>query len=350
MLLWSPEEYQFMLDLIKENPSYSYATIAKIMTERFGREFTENAVRCKLKRDSKTTKTTLFHENRKNEINNSLDELLNLVIHMQEELQRLDDRQTEVSVTIDDDKPIGIVFTGDLHIGGLYTDHRQMLHDFHLIRETEGLYAVLMGDYTDNYITRSHPGGSFEQVITADKQRKLCEYIFDKFFSNGKTIAVLKGNHDNWSTKETGEDFVTHLARKIGSPYLWYGGAIKVKLGNAEYLIHAHHTFKYNSSLNTTNSQRNLFNITHADVIALGHVHTNEAHQKSVGGKDTIWLRTGSYKITDDYSQWLGGLKADPRIPMVILWPDSKKVLGFRDFRDGITHLKVVREGVTVEV
>jgi hypothetical protein len=108
-------------------------------------------------------------------------------------------------------------------------------------------------------------------------------------------------------------------------------------------VIHAHHSYRYNSSLNTTNSQRNLFASTHADVIALGHLHYNETHAKSAGGKDTVWIRTGSYKITDDYGQWIGGLRADPRSPMVILFPGEKKINEFRDYRDGINYLKHLR-------
>jgi UDP-2,3-diacylglucosamine pyrophosphatase LpxH len=244
---------------------------------------------------------------------------------------------------IDDNRPIGIAFTGDQHIGGLYTDHEGMLRDYERLSKTDGLYTVLMGDLTDNYITRSHAGGSFEQSMTADKQRDIAEYILKKYFTEN-CIALIKGNHDNWTTKETGEDFIRYLAREIETPYLWYGGEINVRLGNAVYRIHAHHTFKYNSSLNTTNSQRNLFAATHADIIALGHLHYNETHAKTAGGQDTVWMRTGSYKITDDYGQYLAGLKADPRIPMVILFPDKKKILPFRDYNDGIAHLAMLRK------
>lgn len=263
-------------------------------------------------------------------------------------MQKLDDRQTSVSLDIEDDKPIGIAFTGDWHIGGLYTDHEQLLKDAKAIKETDGLYNILMGDYNDNYITRSHAGGSFEQVITADKQKEICEYIITEFYGD-KNIAILKGNHDNWENKETGEDFIKYLARKIKSPYLWYGGEINIKLGDVTYHIQAHHTYKYNSSINTTNSQRNLFNRTHADIIALGHIHYNETHNKTFGGKDTVWIRTGSYKVTDDYSQWIGGHKTDTRVPICIIFPEKKKVISFRDLYDGIEYLTMKRNNL-VEV
>jgi predicted phosphodiesterase len=346
VIAWTPEEYAYLLEMMERNPDHTYRQYAEALTRRFGREFTAEAVRSKLKRAG-SQKAGIHFLDRKNAEEHDPETLLSVVIQAQREFQKLDDRQTSVTIEIDDDKPIGICFSGDWHLGGLYTDHEQLRLDSEIIGATDGLYNVLMGDYTDNYITRSHPGGSFEQVITADKQKELCEYFFTRYYQRGN-LAVLKGNHDQWSVKETGEDFVKYLARKIGSPYLWYGGEIVIRLGEVTYRIHAHHSYRYNSSLNTTNSQRNLFAATHADIIALGHIHTNETHAKTVGGKDTVWMRTGSYKITDDYSQWLGGLKGDPRVPMCVLFPDRKKIVDFRDMYDGIEYLMMKRANLVM--
>ena len=344
---WTDEEFLYLLDLVNQYPDQTYRQYAEALTRKFDREFSAEAVRKKLKRIGEQKGAISFID-RKNATEHDPEKLLDVVIQAQKEFQEIDDRQTSVTVNIEDEKPIGICFSGDWHIGGLYTDHEQLRRDSEIIRDTDGLFNILMGDYCDNYITRSHPGGSFEQVITADKQKELCEYFFTRYYKRGN-LAVLKGNHDNWEYKETGEDFVKYLARRIESPYLWYGGRITLRFGDATYCIQAHHSYKYNSSLNTTNSQRNLFAATHADIIALGHVHTNETHAKSVGGFDTVWMRTGSYKITDDYSQWIGGLRSDARVPMCVLFPDRKKIVDFRDMRDGIEYLAMKRANL-VEV
>lgn len=337
---WSVAEEEELKKLIREEPEHTYDYYARKMEQKFGRRYTAEAVRKKLSRMNVT------YIDRKNEKEPDMSELLETLIRAQKKLQEHDDRQTTVTVKIDDAKPIGLVFTGDWHIGGLYTDHARMIQDFQTYRDTDGLYVVGMGDYTDNYITRSHPGGMFDQVITPDVQRRLCEHMIDEYLSD-RLLVLLKGNHDNWEIKETGEDFVRHLARLHDVPYLWYGGEIRLCLGSVEYLIHAHHSYKYNSSLNTTNSQRNLFANTHADIIALGHLHYNEVHSKSSANKDTVWMRTGSYKITDDYSQWIGAHTADPRSPMAILFPHEKKIVPFRDYRDGIDYLRMLRGDVS---
>jgi predicted phosphodiesterase len=268
---------------------------------------------------------------------------LDALIEFQEKMVAADERQTRVTVEIPDSKPIGVIFTCDWHFGGLRTDHEGMINDFELFNQTEGLYGVLMGDYGDNVISGIHPGAQYEQILNPDKQREAIDHLVGKYFKD-RTLAVIKGNHDNWQVRSTGDDFCKELSRTANAAYLWYGGQINMKFGEQTYTIQARHTYKYNSGLNTTNSQRNLFANTHADVIALGHIHTNETHEKSVGGKDTIWMRTGSYKITDDYSQWIGGYSADPRVPMVVFWPDKNKKVGFRDIRDGITFLNAIRK------
>jgi hypothetical protein len=336
---WSDEELDTLKQIKREHPDRTCDFYARQMEAKLGRKYTADGIRQKIKR------TNISYVDQKNAEERDVGELLQVLIQAQKKLQDYDDRQTEVTIDISDDKPIGIVFSGDWHIGGMYTDHQMMIEDFSTFKETNGLYVIGMGDYCDNYMTRSHPGGMFDQVITPDNQRDICEHMIDEYLQD-KLLVLLKGNHDNWELKETGEDFVRYLARKSGVPYLWYGGEIKLRIYGAEYLIHAHHSYRYNSSINTTNSQRNLFNSTHSDIIALGHLHYNEVHQKTGAKKrDTVWIRSGSYKITDDYSQWLGGLRADARSPMVIVFPETKKTLPFRDYRDGIDYLKMMRNG-----
>lgn len=338
---WTEEEHKTLIELSEKG--LTYQQMADELTKRYNTLFTFDAVRNRLRR---TQKNNITFENRKN-VGNTIEEYIEHLIKHQETLQQFDDRQTSITLDIKDTKPIGIVFTGDWHIGGLYTAHKEMIEDFKTISNTDGLYNIAMGDYADNYNSNSHKGGIFEQQENPDKQKELIHYLFKKYLGHSN-IAVLKGNHDNWSYKETGEDFVKYIAREIESPYLWYGGEINLRFGNQVYRIIARHTYLGNSALNTTNSQRRLFDETQGDIIALGHLHYNEVHSKSKAGKDTVWIRTGTYKRTDDYTQWVVGGQGDIRQPMVILFPDKKKILDFRDMYDGIKYLKMLRQEVMV--
>jgi|GEM_PF-1880524 len=339
--LWTAEETTYLHELMKQYPEHTYQQYADMLTEKFGLEFTSEAVRSHLKRNRKKN---IGYVDRKNTEDN-IEAYIQHLIQSQKELQQFDDRQTSVTIDIDDDKPIGIVFTGDWHVGGLYTDHEQMLKDFQTIQQTDGLFNIAMGDYADNYISSSHKGGQYEQITNPDKQKEMIQYLFERYLGESNLV-VLKGNHDNWSYKETGEDFVKYIARRIESPYLWYGGEVNLRLGNQVYKIIVRHNYVGTSALNTTNSQRRLFDETFGDVIALGHLHWNESHARSKAGKDTVWIRSGSYKITDDWTQWAVAGRGDTRQPMVILFPDQKKILDFRDMYDGIRYLKLVREEI----
>ncbi|MET3699527.1 calcineurin-like phosphoesterase family protein [Bacillus oleivorans] len=339
---WTNEIVQRMMELAKE---HQLPEVTELLNTEFNTTFTYTAVRTKYTRSKKKNITFIDRKN----IGNTIEDYIQHLIKHQEERQKFDDRQTSITLDIDGDKPIGIVFTGDWHVGGLYTAHKEMLEDFKVISETDGLYNIAMGDYADNYNSNSHKGGMFEQIENPDKQKDLVQYLFTEFLGNSN-LAIIRGNHDYWETKETSEDFVKRVARLIDSPYLWYGGEINLRLGSQVYKIIARHTFQGNSALNTTNSQRRLFDETQGDVVALGHLHYNEIHSKTKAGKDTVWIRTGTYKRTDDYTQWVvgGSGRGDIRQPMIILFPDKKEILDFRDMYRGIEYLKMLRQGVTV--
>ena len=346
-----------LVSMVEEFPGKSFQFYSNKIQEKLDISISADTVRKRLKKlgidkgespknttaqETPTGGTAPIYSNRKNSENPTV-EFIDALTEFQEKMIDADERQTQLNIDIPDNKPIGVIFTGDWHFGGLRTDHKGMIEDFKLFDDTEGLYSVLMGDYGDNVISGIHPGAQYEQILNPDKQREGVLHLCDMYFKD-RTLAVIKGNHDNWQVRSTGDDFVKELARVCNAGYLWYGGEVMLGLGENTYKIHARHNYKYNSSINTTNSQRNLYATTHADVIAFGHIHTNEVHEKSAGGNDTIWLRTGSYKITDDFSQWIGGYMADPRVPMVVFWPGTRKKIGFRDIRDGIVFLNAIRK------
>ena len=45
----------------------------------------------------------------------------------------------------------------------------------------------------------------------------------------------------------------------------------------------------------------------------------------------------------DDYGQAIGGYKGEIGVPIVIFWPEYRKVLGFINFEDGLAHLRMLR-------
>src|SRR5690606_34160174 len=102
-------------------------------------------------------------------------DLLDALIEYQQRLAELDTGQDEATVVVQTDRPFAIVFTGDWHMGSRSTDHRLMREDFELIRQTDGLFAVLMGDYGDFFLRDGTPRAQDAQLADAEVQAELAQ-------------------------------------------------------------------------------------------------------------------------------------------------------------------------------
>jgi len=253
-------------------------------------------------------------------------------------------RQQEATVVLDSDRPVGLVFCGDWHIGHRGADYARMRRDFEAIRDADGLHLVGMGDYTDNLIAAERvPQAPDETLIRLTMQQRLFAATVRRYFAT-KALAWLLGNHDHWTDRSTGLHPVMELARETQRPYLQHGGLLRLQLPGATYKIALRHSFPGSSRINTTNNQRRLWEaVAGADIVALGHMHFTDLQQQLRGGTDTIWLRSGTYKLDDDFGQQKVGLPADPRMPLVVCWPDRKKLVPFADFHDGLDYLAYLR-------
>lgn len=274
-----------------------------------------------------------------------LDEFENKLIEFQRSAQKLDTRQTETSLGIDDDRPIGLGFWGDWHLGHQGTDYERFLADEELILKTEGLYVAGAGDYKDNAIALSPKGASHESIVRPGiqdlivlKHMRRCQ---EKF------LWLVKGCHDTWSQKSEDRDFVAECARDENAQAvnLWHGGRVTLRVGETFYTVAASHKYRYNSSLNTTNSQRRQTEVEGpADIVAQAHLHYPDYHERFHMGQHMIFLRSGTYKRLDDWTQQQVRKEGVPGVPMAILWPHRKRMVGFFDFRDGIEYLEMVRK------
>lgn len=264
------------------------------------------------------------------------------LIAIQSASNALDTKQTKAVINIDDDKPIGVAFWGDWHIGGKGVDHEQFLRDMELIVNTDGLYYIGMGDYKDSYLQMGHKGAIYGQLLPPNGQDYLVLDTVEK--TKEKALAFVRGQHDYWTEQLTSQDFLETLCEKADAVNLWHGGLIYVNLGDIQYKLGIRHKYKYESGLNTTNSQRRLNeHFGGCDVVAVGDKHFVDFQRKTDLGRKTTWLRSGTYKIMDEFGMRIGGYEGEYGIPMVILWPESKKTVAFDDLRTGLAYLEYLR-------
>jgi hypothetical protein len=255
---------------------------------------------------------------------------------------RLETKQTKATFDIPDDKPIGIAFWGDWHVGAKGADIRRLNDDVDTIADTDGLYCIGMGDYKDNASALVHAGATQESVSTTDMQSLVVQRLFERV--GKKAIAIVRGCHDDWDKRNANVDFVQSLCNITGAVNMWHGGVITLNTGEQQYKIAARHKYKYESSLNTTNAQRNWANdIGPVDVFALAHRHYYDAQQIKRMGQDMVYIRSGAYKYYDEYGQKLAGYEAIYGIPIVICMPDKKSIMPFKSFQDGLKVLDLLR-------
>jgi hypothetical protein len=301
-------------------------------------------VRCALRRtDTYKTRGKVTFEDRKEPTVQDIDNYFQQLIQINDAVLALETKQTKATVCIDESKPVGIAFWGDWHIGGKGIDYRQLDADANTISATDGLYVIGMGDYKDNASALVHQSSTQESIATTDMQDKMVFRIFER--TKDKHIVTLRGCHEQWDKRNANKDYVQALCDITGAVNLWHGGIVNLTVGEQEYRIGARHKFKFESSLNTTNAQRNfMIEFGPCDTVAIAHKHFCEVHDSHKMKQDTVYLRSGAYKRYDEFGQQLAGYEGMYGVPIVIYWPDKHLMLPFRDFQTGLEMLRAVRK------
>lgn len=294
------------------------------------------------KTDRYKTKGRVTFEDKKEPTEQDIDEYYEQLKRTNSAIMRLESKQTKASISIDDDKPIGLVFWGDWHLGAKGIDYEQFDKDLEIINNTDGLYVVGMGDYKDNANAVIHPNSVQEEIAQSDMQDRIVLRKFEQ--TAEKHIVTIRGCHDDFDKRLSNKDFIQSLCDITGAVNLWHGGIINLTIGTQEYRIGARHKYKFESSLNTTNTQRNFINeFGHCDIVALAHKHYCELQHTQRMGDNTIYLRSGSYKRYDEFGQKLAGYEGIHGVPVVILMPDTHEMIPFKSLEAGAAMIGKLR-------
>lgn len=227
-----------------------------------------------------------------------------------------------------------IAFTGDWHCGASGVQYKRLRDDLALLRDTPGCYLIGMGDFVEGVSTHSKAApalysGLFNEPML--QERYVEERVDD---AKGSWLALMEGNHDGWAYQHAGVRRIERIATSRGIPYFPQGGGtVFFHIGDVRYVIAVRHNAPGNSRLNTTNSQRTLFNAwpewENCDVICLAHFHHNDLHVAPRKGGRCVYLRSGTYKTSDSYARD-GGFVPEWGVPLAILYPGEKRVVPFR--------------------
>jgi predicted transcriptional regulator len=270
-----------------------------------------------------------------------LDNFILTMKELQTAWEKMNTRQVKTSIRINETKPFGIAYSGDWHIGAVGVDYDQLDEDLNIIRDTEGLYTILSGDYKEDAI--KHRGSEFEHLIQPGMQDKVVLRYMEQL--NEKALAAIQGCHDTWQAKLTDRDLMEDICDTAGCVRLWHGGEVRIKVEKEEYLWRCRHKYPYQSSLNVENAMRRIMEIQGpCDVAAEGHLHNAYIHMRHLMGQYRILLRTGSYKRWDEHGQQIAGYKGKRGCPVVIMFPDEHRMIGIPNLRDGVLVLNAIRK------
>jgi hypothetical protein len=277
--------------------------------------------------------------NDRNEIPDTFDieDLINKTIALQCSFDNLSTKQTKLSLDIKDNKPIAIGFWGDWHLGAKGTDYLQWRKDIDIISHLDGFYYIGMGDYC-NLALDSHKGESFDELLTPSQQIQLANYGFEK--TKKQALGLTRGCHPDRLQQNTDTDIIEEFSKVADCANLYHGAEITLNVGDIQYTLRVRHKASGESPINTTAAQRKqIETFGEADIVALAHLHYPDVEQRILMGNEVALVRSGTYKIFDEFGQKLNGYKGTYGIPMVILYPTEKRIVAFKDFDMGIKFL-----------
>ena len=270
------------------------------------------------------------------------EELIALAKVQQKIVERLIGYKTEVRAEIKTSMPVVLVFTADWHLGSEGVDYESFDRDKKFMSETDNLYVYIGGDGTDNFIQASKISTSLHNQQPMLVQKALFKRTVEEL--KNKIVALGTGNHEWWSTDLTGVDDIKELTKNMGILYTQHGGMLKLTVGNIEYMIYRHHKYAYNSNFNLTHTVKRMWEFAPGDfdVGVVEHRHVASIEPFARHGQEKWGIRTGSYKVYDEYALQKGFYGVEVANPAVVLYPDEKRIVGFKYMEDAVKYLRGV--------
>jgi hypothetical protein len=248
---------------------------------------------------------------------------------------------TDVTIKIDTDRPFGIVFMSDWHIGSLGTDHEALMKDIDLINSCDNLMAYVGGDPTDNFVVDklSHAARD-NQVVTPMTQWRMFRHAIERL--KPSLLAVGRGNHDAWTYREAGIDGIESALHGVPVLHTAEDTYIDLTVGETTYTIYRKHRPIGSSRTNRSAGAKRMYDLGKKtfDVGVTEHHHEASINCEQRHGEYRWFITTGSYKVSDSHAREWGFHHGGIGTPVVVFYPYRKKMVGYLSLEDAIEHLQ----------
>lgn len=201
--------------------------------------------------------------------------------------------------------PFGLVFMGDPHLDDNGCNWPLLRRDVELLRETDALFGVGMGDYTNNWSGRLAQKIYPYQEATRPQAWQLARWLF-------RTVPwflLIKGNHDLWSGAHGTGDPLDWMERGAAPLEDWQARFAVQCPNGREFRVWAAHDFPGSSIYNPLHSNMRAAKFTGlADLYVSGDKHNWALFQTEDADRGvTYWTaRARGYKFLDSYAERLG--------------------------------------------
>ena len=218
--------------------------------------------------------------------------------------ERQEVQRNLVQIKIKQDGPLGLVHCGDPHLDDPGTDIKQIEEHCRIIRETDGMVAGNVGDYTNNWIgrlARLYSG----QTTTEEEGWLLVEW----YLNQCPWLYLVGGNHDAWSGAGNP---LRWIAKQVGAHLQYWGVRMNLKFPNKRQVrVNARHDFRGHSQWNEAHGVSKAARIGWRDhILVAGHKHVNgyQILRHPDPEQDVIShaIRVASYEIYGRYAAQIG--------------------------------------------
>lgn len=242
--------------------------------------------------------------------------------------------------------PVSLVFLGDLHIGGSGVDYALAREHAEIIADTPGMYAVVMGDMLDNFVHAWCVSIRKQTTTSIPQEWAAVRYWLGLIAP--KLVAVVDGNHDQWTTSLAGIDYFREVvaAARPGALYAQDDMHVSLSVGAATWPMRLRHKWMGSSIYNPTHAQERAQKWDQDFLIGVGaHTHTGAfARSFNAGGREGWAIQVGTYKVEDDYPRRMGFPINNGRKPVILTLYEDGASMATTDIRRAAEMLRLYYE------
>lgn len=280
----------------------------------------------------------------------NVEETFRLIQEAYTKKQKLGEKKAAQSLEFSSDV-ICLVNTADIHFGE-GCDIASVFSDLEIIENTPNMFVNWLGDLTDNFISGWTLPINLQNTITPQQQLNVAKLYLKRLSAKLKIFTA--GNHDLWSSAETGIDPIFEYLMNLDTNLLYdeHENVVNLIVGKQELLLKVRHQWRGYSIYNQTHGiERAHFQAGNGfDIGVGGHYHNSGLYREFTGsrGLTCAAINCGTYKVYDSYSKKIG-FPATNDSKSIALVIDGRKnstqrFYGFHNLEAAANFLKFLKE------